>query len=622
MEYRLGRDWETIAHLHYWQDKEVSQLQMTLMSSFENYMYYSFKQRWNVAPTRVQYDMGRYLEGTIKGDDVGHLRGVMAFRGATKTAITSCFSSWVMLLDPRVSVKVVAGKDDLAKQIIKECRIWFDTVDILEENLHPSLNRGSASMMDNYEKFNIPGNPGGKDASFSAVAIVGNLTGSRAHILIMDDIEHPSNCDTPQKREKLKAYDSEANNILFDPQACSDSHILYDGFKPFKVYLGTPHHEESIYYFKMTHGYKFRVWPARYPNAEYMKSIGHLIAPMLLEDIEKDPSITTGFGMDFKQGQVVDPRRQSEESVIQKEKELGTSGFAKNYMLDVSMQSVDMYPLKVTDLIVADLDTESARATYMGEREPYYALPDLPCVGLPGDIFYRPSFMAPEVYKYDNIVMCIDPSGRGKDETGYAVVAVLNGNFFLLANGGLAAYAEGYSDAVLQKLVDIAKQFSVKAMIIESNFGDGIFLKSITPFVNKTYPCELLEERASTQKEVRIIETLEPIMTRRKLIVARSVIEKDYRDIPLTAPETERPSYRLIYQLSRITRARGCIAHDDRLDALEGAVRYLIDTLALDQEKQAGRKFEEMLQEYCNGGIFNIGTGTVNSMSFKGKTFF
>jgi len=41
-------------------------------------------------------------------------------------------------------------------------------------------------------------------------------------------------------------------------------------------------------------------------------------------------------------------------------------------------------------------------------------------------------------------------------------------------------------------------------------------------------------------------------------------------------------TYKLLHQMGMITRERGCLRHDDRLDALAGAVRYVVEKLDFD----------------------------------------
>jgi Holliday junction resolvasome RuvABC endonuclease subunit len=85
-----------------------------------------------------------------------------------------------------------------------------------------------------------------------------------------------------------------------------------------------------------------------------------------------------------------------------------------------------------------------------------------------------------EMSEYTGCVMTIDPSGRGSDETGYAVIKVLAGNMYLVAAGGEPG---GYSDDTLERLAKIAKKHQVNVVQIEANFGDGMYTKLITPIM-------------------------------------------------------------------------------------------------------------------------------------------
>ena len=90
-----------------------------------------------------------------------------------------------------------------------------------------------------------------------------------------------------------------------------------------------------------------------------------------------------------------------------------------------------------------------------------------------------------------------------------------------------------------------------------------MFVELIKPILTKVHPCTIEEVRHSTQKERRIIDTLEPVMAGHKLVIDPEVIKSDFR----TAQEYSQESslkYQLIYQLSRLTRDRGAITHDDR----------------------------------------------------------
>jgi hypothetical protein len=193
---------------------------------------------------------------------------------------------------------------------------------------------------------------------------------------------------------------------------------------------------------------------------------------------------------------------------------------------------------------------------------------------------------------YQGAIVFIDPSGRGSDETGYAVVKMLNGYLYVTAAGGLRG---GYDEETMIALANIAKREAVNVIVIESNFGDGMFNQLLKPYLQRIYPCSIEEVRSNKQKELRIIDTLEPVMNQHRLIVDPKVIEHDMastRDYPAE----KALKMQLFYQMSRITKDRGALAHDDRLDALAGAVAYWVEQMGLDEDQVIQDRQEAILE--------------------------
>ena len=148
-------------------------------------------------------------------------------------------------------------------------------------------------------------------------------------------------------------------------------------------------------------------------------------------------------------------------------------------------------------------------------------------------------------------------------------------------------------------------------IVVESNFGDGMFSKLLAPFVNKAYPVSIEEVRHNTQKEVRIIDTLEPVMMQHRLIIDEKLIKEDYD----SAPE---PSYSLFYQMTRLTKDRGAIVHDDRLEALSMAVNYWTEQMDTDAESMAA----QMKLEAFNGEIQRFLDNAVGGHKAVGDVWF
>jgi Holliday junction resolvasome RuvABC endonuclease subunit len=219
--------------------------------------------------------------------------------------------------------------------------------------------------------------------------------------------------------------------------------------------------------------------------------------------------------------------------------------------------------------------------------------------------------------KYEGIVMAIDPAGRGADETGYAVVAQLHGKLFILAIGGLSG---GYDDATLKLLAYVAKTNKVRHIIIEANFGDGMYTKLFNPVLHRIHPCVVEEVKHSIQKEKRIIDTLEPVLNQHRLIINKSEVVRDINFLMENPERNQR--YSFCYQLTRITRQRGALKQDDRLDALCIAVDYYTESMDRDERKaDADHKLHLLQEEVKKHREHVMGKPVRNTQGFLGKRF-
>ena len=468
------------------------------LHDFRNFMYLVWKHLNLPDPTPVQYDIADFLQN-------GPRRTITeAFRGVGKSYVTCAFVVHQLLLDPEKKFMVVSASKSRADDFSTFTQRIILELPICQHLVARGDQRWSKIAFD-VAPAKASGSP-----SVKSVGITGQLTGSRADIIIADDIEVPNNSMTQMMREKLSEAVKE-----FDAVLKPDGRIIY---------LGTPQCEMSLYNTLTERGYDMRIWPARYPTLEKIeKSYGTRLAPMLYEKIEYDESL---------QGKPTDPDRFDEEDLIERELSYGRSGFALQFMLDTSLSDANRYPLRLRDLMVMSCDPDKA------PEKPLYGImkpiDDLPNVGLSGDRYYAPEELLGAYRDYDGSVLAIDPSGRGADETGYAVVKMLAGYLYLVEAGGIEG---GYDQKTLQTLADIAKKHKVNTVLIESNFGDGMFSELFKPYLQRTYPVTMEEVRHSKQKELRIIDTLEPVMNQHKLIIDPEVIRNDYESVQHHPPE-------------------------------------------------------------------------------------
>lgn len=535
-----------------------------VLLDLRNFIFILWKHLGLREPTPIQYDIALYLQHGPKR------RIIQAFRGIGKSWLTAAFVLWRLARNPNERVMVVSANEERAVAFTTFCRRLIEEAPFLQ---HLRPKRGSR---DSALSFDVAGSMAHQSPSLKAAGITGQITGSRASLIVPDDIEVPKNSMTQLQRDRLAELVKEFDAILMSP---SDMENL--GLDSGEVcFLGTPQTEATLYRTLEGRGYQTRIWPARFPDQKLQGLYGPRLAPTLADMMTADPSLATSCG---GRGAPTEPLRFPDLDLQVREASYGRSGFALQFMLNPSLSDAERYPLKLADLMVMDLNPEIAPIKMVWASSPELMRADLPNVGMTGDRLYRPMWVSKENYvPYQGIIMAVDPSGRGGDELGYAIVAHLHGYLFLLRCRGLKG---GYTDENLQLLADEAKRFKCNEITVEPNFGDGMFNKLLAPFLVRTYPCTLTETpRSSIQKEKRIIDTLEPVMNQHRLVVSSEVIKDDHENYNEYAEE-DAQRYQLFYQLTRITRDRGALVKDDRLDVLAMAVAYWGDIMDRDTQK-------------------------------------
>ena len=117
------------------------------------------------------------------------------------------------------------------------------------------------------------------------------------------------------------------------------------------------------------------------------------------------------------------------------------------------------------------------------------------------------------------------------------------------------------------------------------------------PFIQRTYPVTIEEIRHSTSKEKRILDVLEPLIQQHRLIVNRAVVLNDYQKTQELYSTDQALRYQLFYQMSRLSRIKGSLAFDDRLDVLAMACKYWVEQLARSQEQAMKQRKDDLKRE-------------------------
>lgn len=517
-------------------------------------------------PTPIQVNISETLQEPPSNRFI-----IQGFRGVAKSFITCAYVVWLLWRDPQLKIMIVSASKERADANASFIKKIINEVPFLG---HLKAREG---QRDTQNLFDVgPARPD-HSPSVKSVGITGQLTGSRADIIVADDVEVPGNSFTQVMRDRLFELVKEFDAIL---KPGDDKKIIY---------LGTPQNEMSLYNELQERGYTTYIWPARYPyDDKHRRTYGDKLAPFITNIMDGDP--------EKYYGKPTDPRRFDEEDLQKRELSYKKSGFMLQFMLDTTLSDADKYPLRLRDLIVGHIPMDEApmRLTWLPDPSRAISLDEAPPLGLKGDRYFQFHKASEETAKFSYRILAVDPSGRGKDETGYAVLYWLNGYVYVMEVGGLLG---GYSDEVLIKLSDIAKKWNVSEVVVEGNFGDGMYCKLLQPILLSRHKASIEEVKSKGQKELRIIDTLEPVVTNHKLVVTPDCIRHDYDSVPEGDLK-----YACFYQFTRITSDRGALVHDDRLDALAIGVCYLVELMAVDPNEG----IEEQHAEWVERGLESI----------------
>lgn len=540
-----------------WSESDVEKAR----KNFWAFVYIVWKSIGLPKPTPIQIDISQFLQNPPSDRVI-----IQGFRGVAKSFLTCAYAVWRLWSDRDLKVLIISASSDRADANARFIKSIINTLDFLADM------KANKDQLDTQNLFSVGGAKADISPSVKSVGITGQITGTRADLLISDDVEVPKNSGTQMQRDKLAEAVKEYDAIL----------------KPNGqiIYLGTPQNEASLYNTLQQRGYVTRIWTVLYPETSAERqSYGDTLAPFIANRYDENPEKWAG--------KPTDPERFNEIEIAKRKLSYGRAGFALQFMLNTNLSDYEKYPLKVSDLIVAPLDYHETSTKWSWANGLQQRLQDIPCVAMKGDLYYGPLSRSEDTVPYTGTVMAIDPSGRGSDESAYAIIKYLNGYLFLMDIGG---YEEGYSDYTLTMMAQKAKFWGVNEIVVEANFGDGMFTKVMTPIFSKIHPCVITEVKNTKQKELRIIDTLEPVLMRHKLIVNQQVLEDDYRRYE------SGQAFSFVYQITRMCRDKNAIAHDDRLDAVTMAVSYWLEHMDVEGEAEQ-ETTEDDFESWLTEGI-------------------
>lgn len=509
--------------------------------------------------TPVQLQICRYF------DKPGKRKVACAFRGVGKSTLAACRALKRLHDDPTRKLLIISASEGRAEAMTA----WIlKTITDLPwlQHMKPDTHTGRYSKM-SFDVGNCPFIE--QSPSVRPAGIKGQITGSRATDILIDDCETPTTAMTQVQRMRLRDQLNEVEAII---KPGDDSNVIY---------LGTPHSStESIYFYLCKEmNYDMCMWPARVPETE--KPYQGKLAPFIVEAIGKKPGAPTDT-------------RFTEIELCEREASMSRPQWRLQYMLDPTLVDANKYPLRCGDLIVMDIDDYLPEIVQYSKSDKQI-IRKLPCPGMLHDPWwYEPLSFSGRISASEvPTIIVIDPSAGGKDELAFAILKAYAGNYFLVASRG---YRGGLSEKVGMEIALTAKKFNVKGAVVETNFGGlEVWAQALKPFFKKVdHPVTFEPFRSNVRKETRIIDTLAPVVQTHKFIVDRRVIEADNAMVE-SAVEDDEIFYSLFYQYSRITYDKGCLVHDDKLDAVSIGVQWFQEQAAQIQEQVSEARRLEML---------------------------
>ena len=404
---------------------------------------------------RLHINMARWLEKAWENGETRLL--LMAFRSAGKSTLVGLFAAWLLYRNPNLRIMVLAADGTLAGKMVRNVKRIIERHPCTAGVLKPRSPDQWAS-----ERFTVQRDMELRDPSMIGRGVSSNITGSRADIVICDDVEVPLTSDSAEKREALRERLNEMNYVL-----------VAGGMQ---LYMGTPHHFYSIY-----------ADEPRYEIGEeeiFLSGFKRLCIPVLGND-----------------GQSAWPERYDAETIAQIRRATGPNKFDSQMML------------KFINILEGRLDADMLQF-YNGEIDPCPVRKALYIGSI--QMATACCWWDPSLAKNsgDNSVAAIvysDPGGNyylhhveyikvnENDETANAVQQI-------------------------ETIIKLLKKYHIPMLGVETN-GIGGFLPGMVQTALKKAGgmTSLVPEPSKKSKDVRIIEAFDPLLAAKRLYVHERV---------------------------------------------------------------------------------------------------
>lgn len=419
-----------------------------------------WNQRQGLGTPDIHFRIANWLEHAWHSGDKNLL--LMAFRSSGKSTLVGLFAAWLLYRRSELRILVLAADMALAKKMVRNVKR------IIER--HPLTGHMRPDKPDQWasDRFSVKRMMERRDPSMMAAGVGSNITGSRADVVICDDVEVPNTCDSADKRAQLRERLSELSYVGEDQSATY-------------LYVGTPHSYYTIY------ADKPRTEIGE--DAPFLKGYTRLEIPLL--DAAGDSIWPERFGA----AQIAHMKRQS-----------GPNKFASQMMLrpvNIAEGRLDPNLLRRYDF---NLEYDKALGTlFIGKTKMISA-----------SAWWDPAFGA----------------AGGDRSAVAVLFADEEGNYYLHHLAYISTRSDHETDEATQQcraIAQIAKAHYLPSLSVETN-GIGKFLPAIlrNELARAHTPCRVQEASSSRAKDIRILEAFDAVMAARRLFVHGSVFQTPF----------------------------------------------------------------------------------------------
>lgn len=387
---------------------------------------------------------------------------LQAFRSSGKSTIVGLFAAWLLYRNPNLRIMVLAADLMLSRKMVRNVKR------IIER--HPLTQHLKPARLDQWgaDRFTVERTLELRDPSMLAKGISANITGSRADVIICDDVEVPNTCDTAEKRSILRERLAEIEFILVPGGT--------------QLYVGTPHSWYTIY--------------ADEPRTEIGEDQAFLDRFLRL----KIPLLDA-------QGKSAWPDRFKEEMITRMRQASGPNRFNSQMMLEpVNIAEGRLDPSLFRRYEVGLDYLKEINLLQIGDRKIVSA-----------SAWWDPAFGGNRTG--DGSVLAVVYT----DETG---AFWLHRLAYIKADG-----TNGEDEATQQcrKIAALAKELLLPSVAVEIN-GIGRFLPNILrrELAKARVPCTVREVSNSRPKDIRIMEAFDTVMAARLLHVHAGVYDTPF----------------------------------------------------------------------------------------------